>query len=596
MGGESERSGGNPENTRDWGGVDNNWIAGSEATAGGISAMKRPMGYPLKLALRYMGSKKRGTISVSTAFAILGVVLGVAALATIMSVTGGFHQQFRSKVLGVNAHVLVLKYSTNFREYRGIMDKVAEVKGVVGVAPFSINPMMITHRGSTATGVLVKGVDPHLSVGIRPETGDEWNGRYDGMKPVLDLPEYVIAGSLKGLRAEKARPAQPKDTYRPFLDDMASPDAAPAVSAAPAFSSAPEGSSASREPAPVDVGALGAGRLPLPTPHDDEPARRAKLAEDPPAKARRADGGLAVLPDEDVIPADLDPDPCENPRAVAAMPGVVVGATLARNLGLKHTEVPGAEPKWTLGDCITITSPTIGFSFSDGEIKKPVAKRFRVIAVFEAGFDQYDSKLVYTDLYEAQEFYDHGDTVTGVEMKVDDIDRASAISAEIGRMLTEGLYHTMDWEELNHGLFTALTIQQWGMSAVLTIIIFVAAFTVIATLIMVVLDKQKEISVLKAMGATDGAVLRIFLYQGGIIGVSGTVLGLLLGLVVCKGLLAYGFPLDPKVYFISRLPVLVRPQEFLVTGAIAIVICLLATIIPSWYAATLRPADGFRNR
>jgi lipoprotein-releasing system permease protein len=134
------------------------------------------------------------------------------------------------------------------------------------------------------------------------------------------------------------------------------------------------------------------------------------------------------------------------------------------------------------------------------------------------------------------------------------------------------------------------------MSAVLTIIIFVAAFTVIATLIMVVLDKQKEISVLKAMGATDGAILRVFLYQGGIIGVSGTVLGLGLGLLVCKGLLAYGFPLDPKVYFISRLPVLVRPQEFLVTGAIAIVICLLATILPSWYAASLRPADGFRNR
>ncbi len=98
------------------------------------------------------------------------------------------------------------------------------------------------------------------------------------------------------------------------------------------------------------------------------------------------------------------------------------------------------------------------------------------------------------------------------------------------------------------------------------------------------------------MGATDDAILRVFVYQGAIIGVVGTTLGLLLGLAVCKGLLVYGFPLDPKVYFISELPVQVRPLEFVITGAIAIVICLVATIIPSLYAARLRPADGFRGQ
>ena len=181
-------------------------------------------------------------------------------------------------------------------------------------------------------------------------------------------------------------------------------------------------------------------------------------------------------------------------------------------------------------------------------------------------------------------------------MKVADIEQASQISKDIGQTLSSGLYHTMDWEELNHGLFTALRIQQIGMSAVLALIIVVAAFTVVATLIMVVLDKKKEIAVLKAMGAADDAILRIFLYQGGIIGALGTSIGLLIGLVVCKGLLVYGFPLDPKVYFISSLPVEVRPKEFLITGVIAIVICLAATIIPSLYAARLRPADGFREQ
>ena len=247
-----------------------------------------------------------------------------------------------------------------------------------------------------------------------------------------------------------------------------------------------------------------------------------------------------------------------------------------------------------VGDCVQITSPTIGISIGASGTRPPIAKQFRVIAVFEAGFDQYDSKLVYTDLYEAQAFYEQGDSVTGVEMKVDDIDHSRRISAEIDQLLANGVYHTMDWKELNHGLFTALLIQQIGMSFVLALIIVVAAFTVIATLIMVVLDKKKEIAVLKAIGARNDAILRIFLYQGGLIGLVGTTFGLILGYFCCKGLLAYAFPLDPKVYFISSLPVNVRPLEFSITGGFAIFICLVATIFPSLYAARLRPSDGLR--
>src|ERR1700727_2793441 len=116
------------------------------------------MGYTLQIAVRYLCSKKRTFVSVGTAFAILGVTLGVAALAIVMSVTGGFQEQFREKVLGVNAHVLVLKASLDFREYRDVMAKVAKVRGVRGVAPFLINATMVTHGDHTATGVLLKGV------------------------------------------------------------------------------------------------------------------------------------------------------------------------------------------------------------------------------------------------------------------------------------------------------------------------------------------------------------------------------------------------------------------------------------------------------
>ncbi len=563
------------------------------------------MGYPLEVALRYLGSKKRAFISVGTAFAILGVTLGVAALATVMSVTGGFQAQFRDKVLGVNAHVLVLKYSTDFREYRTVMEQVAKVPGVKAVAPFSINPMMLTHGDATATGVLLKGVEPSSSLGV---------GLPKGAPRVLILPEQITEGSFDGLRVPGAKPPERKSSPAlppvPKLDDAADgglpkndggtfgllqvieedirrqkearaqnkdeekDDALPSIADIAKLEATPAnklnlGVKVKDEPKVTDVlDTLDAG-----VPEEDAG----------PAGDVEPDGGYAsVLPDEDEVPPEVDPDICADPVLVAKLPGIVVGTTLAQILKLK------------LGDCVTVTSPTIGYSYSGGSLKPPVAKRFRVIATFSAGFDQYDSKLVYTDLYEAQAFYDQGDTVTGIEMTVDDIDDAKKIAKQISVQLASGLYHTMDWEELNHGLFTALLIQQILMSGVLALSIIVAAFTVVATLIMVVLDKTKEISVLKAMGATNSQILRIFLYQGGIIGFGGTSLGLLLGVVVCKGLLVYGFPLDPKVYFISELPVQVRPMEFGITGLIAIFICLVATIIPSAYAAGMRPADGFR--
>ncbi|HSY24813.1 MAG TPA: FtsX-like permease family protein, partial [Polyangiaceae bacterium] len=281
------------------------------------------------------------------------------------------------------------------------------------------------------------------------------------------------------------------------------------------------------------------------------------------------------------VPDAVDPDPCKSPDRVLQLPGIVIGRTLAKQLGVG------------LGDCVQVTSPQIGLSFGSGS-RPPIAKQFRVIAVFEAGFDQYDSKLVYTDLYEAQAFYEYGDSVTGVEMRVDNIDHAHKIGQAIDKLLNNGIYHTLDWRELNHGLFTALLIQKLGMSMVLGLIVIIAACTLIATLIMVVLEKKKEIALLKALGAKDEAILRIFIYQGAIIGLMGTTLGVSIGWVSCRFLLAYGFPLDPKVYFISHLPISMHPLDFIEPALGAMVICLIATILPAVYAAALRPADGLR--
>ncbi len=553
-------------------------------------------------------------VSVGTLFAMLGVALGVAALAIVMSVTGGFQDQFREKVLGVNAHVIVLKYAIHFRDYREVMKKVAAIPGVAAVAPFVINPMMITHGDRTATGVLLKGVDPDL------------------MPKVLDLPNHIVEGSLTGMRKAGAKPPEPPRELFPDIRDARDAGAPTGGGTTGALDAtggwdggrlavhrAIEGQIAAdkAKDAALDAGAgeidiatliaTGAAREIANKPRSATTAAPsgsttsdliADLAGEsgpggsaaPPAPVAllpsgsvTPSGGFAsTLPDEDVLPPSVDPDPCRSPEQVKALPGVVIGRSLAKRLAVG------------LGDCLQVTSPQIGMTFGASGARPPIAKQFRVIAVFEAGFDQYDSKLVYTDLYEAQAFYEQGDSVTGVEAKVDDIERAADIAKQVDKILANGVYHTMDWRELNHGLFTALLIQQIAMSVVLTLIIVVAAFTVIATLIMVVLDKKKEIALLKAIGASDDAILRVFLYQGGIIGVVGTGFGLLIGWLGCIGLNAYGFPLDPKVYFISKLPVNVRPTEFLITGAVAIVICLIATIFPALYAARLRPSDGLR--
>lgn len=535
------------------------------------------MGFSFELALRYMRSKKRAFVSVGTMFAILGVALGVAALATVISVTGGFRAQFREKVLGVNAHVLVLKYSSDFREYRTIMDKVKDIPGVVGVAPFVINPMMVTHGERTATGVLVKGVDPAL------------------VEKVLDLPKNITRGSLAGLRLPNAKP--PERRRRSFLDDATrGRSGSKEVSA--------KGDTDGELPKKSVLAEIGRAIAEDEKPSPAKPTSPTRAAtndrdqddrdEGASAGAASADGLPAgtivpeggydmVLPEDDVVPEELDPEPCADPRRVANLPGIVIGTTLAKNLQVD------------LGGCLQVTSPTIGFSYSSGTIRAPVAKQFRVIAIFDAGFDQYDSKLVYTDLYEAQAFYDTGDSVTGIEMTVSNIDEAKGIAREIEERLANGVYHTMDWEELNHGLFTALRIQQILMSLVLALIIIVAAFTVIATLIMMVLDKKREIAVLKAMGATNRQLLMAFVYQGGLIGLIGTAIGLVLGFGICKVLLVYGLPLDPKVYFISRLPVLVRASDFVLVGVFALVVCLAATVWPALHAARLRPAEAFRE-
>jgi len=560
------------------------------------------MAYALQIGRRYLRSKKRSRmVSVITFIAVAGVALGVAALLSVLAITSGFQREFREKVLGVNAHVLVMKYGVDFDEYRDVIQRAEDMEEVAGVGPFLINEMMLA-KGDRLAGVLVKGVDP------------------ERMPTVLDLPSQLTQGSLRGLRRDDARPpARPIDGTGEvsesweWLEDLTGGEGEDGEETPPEAGLADDLEMGSPEAIAL-AEELGIDESEL---FDAEgqprPANRRQAAWDPPTEpAAEVDGAdeFEALPEvetvspsevEDLLadfePAELDIEgddqweeelleddlELERQEQLQDLPGIVVGKTLAQNVGIG------------VGDRVTLVSPLAGLDVSafSADAQTPRSRDFRVIAIFEAGFQEYDTRLVYTDLYEAQHFYGQGDAVTGVEIRLHDLDRSAEIARRLERELG-GPFHTLDWAELNRNLFTALEIQKVTLGLVIATIIFVAAFNVIATLIMIVLEKKREIAILKAMGATDWTVLNVFVIQGMVIGVIGTLIGLFIGGGLIAYLATFEFPLDPKVYLIDHLPVVFDGSELVITSLVAIAICTVATIAPSAWAARMLPVEGLR--
>lgn len=260
--------------------------------------------------------------------------------------------------------------------------------------------------------------------------------------------------------------------------------------------------------------------------------------------------------------------------------GVLVGHELARQLGV------------FVGDPINIISP---LSTTPGPLGVvPRVKRFMIVGVFDAGMFEYDSALIYMSLADAQQFFTLGEQVTGVEVKIRDVYQAQTVARELEGVLGFP-YTTRDWTEVNSNIFAALKLEKVVYFIVLLLIVLVAAFNIIATLIMVVMEKRKDIAVLKSMGATGNAISRIFIYKGLIIGVVGTLMGTLLGWVGCWLLDRYEFIELPKdVFYVSTLPVKMYAENFFIVGVASMIICLLATIYPARQAARLAPVEVIR--
>lgn len=421
-----------------------------------------------------VGSLLINVLSVFSTVAVIGVMLGVAALNVVMAVTSGFQAEIRNRVIGLNAHAMVLKYGTDFQEYEEVMKRLRTHPEVLGASPFVYNEMLIAKEGALSAGVLVKGLDG--------KRGNE----------VLDLDKW--------------------------------------------------------------------------------------LAKNPDGEQPR----LATLT------ADRAPNEGGPP-----LPAIFVGGELARKLKVR------------VGDRVRLIAPLLGLdaglsaevAAEPGAESQPVpprAQEFRLAGIFHAGFDEYDRRLVLVAMPRAQELLGQGDVVTGIELRLRTVDNAQAIGFELVRMLGGPPYRSLDWEELNHNLFAALALQKWVLSFVLFIIILVAAFNIVASLTMMVVDKVREIAILKAMGMSAASVAAVFRTAGTVIGGVGTALGIGMGMLVCQVIQRMGYLLEAKVYMIDKLPTQVSTREVLLSAAVTLFICLAATLYPSLRAANLRPVDGLR--
>ncbi len=418
------------------------------------------MRYELFISLRYLRAKRREAfISLITLISILGVTISVMTLDIALSVTTGFENDLRNRILGFTPHVIVTSYGGPVADPAKLMGPILHTPGVVAAAPYVYVQAMISY-GSAVTGVFIRGVEPEQA------------------NAVVDVKRFLRSGSFE----EMGKPHE------------------------------------------VTI-------------HEQGEERQVTLS------------------------------------------GVVVGVELAKQLGVN------------LGSAVTVILP-VGTPSSLGMV--PRIKRFAVVGLFDSGMAEFDSSLVYMALADAQALVGLKDAVTGVEVRTARIDEASEVA---GRIAKSGLgfpYEARDWMQMNRNVFIALRLEKLVYFLVLSLMLVVAGFSILATLIMVVMEKRKDIAILKSMGATDASVARIFVFKGLVIGLIGTVLGNAGGLGLSWLISRYKLPLPHGVFFTETVPVEIVPAYFVAVTLAAFVVCLFVTLYPASRASRVAPVDVIR--
>ncbi len=274
-------------------------------------------------------------------------------------------------------------------------------------------------------------------------------------------------------------------------------------------------------------------------------------------------------------------------RGPDPIPGLMVGKELAKHLGL------------FLNDKVNVISPT-GNLTPLGMM--PRMKQFRITGIFNTGMFEYDSTLAYVSLRQAQQFFDLDDTVTGIQLRVEDVYHTDELAREINNTMGGNL-SARDWMQMNKNILFALKTEKVVMFVILTLIVLVAAFGIASTLFMVVMEKTRDIAILKSMGATSSSIMKIFILEGLIIGVIGTIVGVGSGLLIARNLepiIAFiqkvtGQNFFSKdIYYLDHFPSLVVQSDVVLISVTAVLISFLATIYPAWQASRMLPAEALR--
>lgn len=418
------------------------------------------MPFELLIGLRYLKAKRRSTfISIITFISTAGVTLGVMALIVVLAVMTGFEEDLKEKILGTNAHIVVIRNGAPMEEYRAVIEKLKGFKGVQAATPFIYNQVMLS-SGKNVSGVVLRGIDVASD------------------KQVTRLSSSIVEGNID----------------------------------------------------------------------------------------------------------ELDP---KMGRGADTTPGLMVGKELAKHLNL------------FLGDKVNVISP-MGNITPLGMM--PRMKPFRVTGIFNTGMFEYDSTLAYVSLNQAQRFFDLGDTVTGIQLKVEDVYHTDELARSINREMGVNFY-ARDWMQMNKNILFALKTEKIVMFIILTLIVLVAAFGIASTLFMIVMEKNRDIAILKSMGATAASIMKIFVLEGLIIGIIGTLIGVASGLLVAlnletvinviQNITGQNF-FSKDIYYLDRFPSLVVPSDVLLISVTAILISFLATLYPAWQASRMLPAEALR--
>jgi lipoprotein-releasing system permease protein len=306
-------------------------------------------------------------------------------------------------------------------------------------------------------------------------------------------------------------------------------------------------------------------------------------------------GGVDYLRHPSKIPPELNGGSAAGldlPEGVASPPTPTLAEVSRRDLPgiLLGEELYAHSLRVYMGSEVDVACPMCGLGPTG---PMPKLKSFRVAGHFYSGMYEFDSKLAYVALPDAQKFLGMPGEVTGIEVRTNNADQAADTAARIAALLGPK-YEVRSWQELNRALFMALRLEKLAMFIVLTFIALVASFSIVSNLIMLVTEKGREVAILKSMGATDGGILRVFFAEGLYIGLVGLTVGLALGIGTCTLIARFGLPLDPDVYYIQKLPVVMRAGEIASVAAAALGLSCLATLYPAFLASRLRPVEGLR--